>query len=95
MQLSKRVFYPRVHRLKELGLVKRVKGRYFITEFGKVVYRFELMLDNACHDYWKLKALDFIPDDGIPNEERDQIIENMIQNKRIKDIIRHQDVSEL
>ena len=48
--------------LIKTGLVKRQKGRYLLTAFGKVIYSaqidLETKIENALDNYWKLKAID-------------------------------------
>jgi predicted transcriptional regulator len=37
--LTNRQFYPTMKRLMDVGLVKRINGKYRLTTFGKVVFR--------------------------------------------------------
>ncbi len=37
LKLTKKQYYSRISRLIKAGLVKRQKGRYFVTAFGKAV----------------------------------------------------------
>lgn len=37
LKLTKKQYHSRISRLIKAGLVKRQKGRYFVTAFGKVV----------------------------------------------------------
>jgi predicted transcriptional regulator len=50
--------------LTKAGLVKRQKGRYFLTAFGKVIYsahlNLEAKVESAIDNYWKLKAVDLL-----------------------------------
>lgn len=36
------------------GLVKRNKGRYALTAFGKVIYDIEMTIEIALENLWKL-----------------------------------------
>jgi DNA-binding HxlR family transcriptional regulator len=91
LKLTRKQYYSRITRLVKAGLVKRQKGRYFLTSFGKVIYGAQGLLGNAVKDYWKLKAIDSFgvanKEDSMPKEERNKIIEQMISNQQIKEIL--------
>ena len=75
--------------LIKAGLVKRQKGRYLLTAFGKVIYSaqadLETKIENALNNYWKLKAVDSLE---MPSrEERDKVISILIENDEIKGIL--------
>jgi predicted transcriptional regulator len=90
LKLTRKQYYSRITRLVKAGLVKRQKGRYFLTSFGTVIYDAQRLLGNAVKNYWKLKAIDSLggaTDDSIPKEERNKIIDKMINNQQIKEIL--------
>ena len=90
LKLTRKQFYSRITRLVKAGLVKRQKGRYFLTSFGTVIYDAQRLLGNAVKNYWKLKAIDSLggaTNDSIPEEERNKIIDKMINNREIKEIL--------
>ncbi len=90
LKLTRKQYYSRITRLVKAGLVKRQKGRYFLTSFGIVIYDAQRLLGNAVKNYWKLKAIDSLggaTDDSIPKEERNKIIDKMINNQQIKEIL--------
>jgi predicted transcriptional regulator len=90
LKLTKKQYYSRITRLVKAGLVKRQKGRYFLTAFGTVIYDAQKLLGNAVKNYWKLKALDSLggaDNDGIPEDECNKIIDRMINNREIKEIL--------
>ena len=88
LNLTKKQYYSRISRLTKAGLVKRQKGRYFVTAFGKVIYDAQRLLGSAVKNYWKLKALDSLAaNDKVPKEERSKIIDLMISNPQIKEIL--------
>jgi hypothetical protein len=73
----------------QAGLVKRQKGRYILTAFGKVIYsaqmNLEAKIENALTNYWKLKAIDSLE---IPSvEERVKVISALIDNEEIKSVL--------
>jgi DNA-binding HxlR family transcriptional regulator len=90
LKLTKKQYYSRISRLIKAGLVKRQKGRYFVTAFGKVVYNAQKLLGTAAKNYWKLRAIDTLGvanDDIMPKQERRKIIDIMIGNLQIREIL--------
>jgi predicted transcriptional regulator len=91
LKLTRKQYYSRITRLVKAGLVKRQKGRYFLTSFGMVIYDAQRLLGNAVKNYWKLKAIDSFgvanEEDSMPKEERNKIIDQMIRNQQIKEIL--------
>lgn len=74
------------------GLVKRRKGRYFLTALGRVIYsarvNFEAEIESALNNYWKLKAVDSLE---IKRQDRNEIISVIIDNEEIKSILMKED----
>ena len=75
--------------LVKARLVKRQRGRYLLTAFGKVIYSAQMSLEakieSALNNYWKLKAIDSLE---MPSrEENDKVISMLIDNQEIKDIL--------
>jgi DNA-binding HxlR family transcriptional regulator len=90
LKLTRKQYYSRISRLTKAGLVKRQKGRYFVTSFGKVIYEAQRLLGSAVKNHWSLKAIDSLGvsiDDNVPKEERVEIINLMIGNPQIKEIL--------
>jgi DNA-binding HxlR family transcriptional regulator len=90
LKLTRKQYYSRISRLTKAGLVKRQKGKYVVTAFGKVIYEAQRLLGSAVKNYWKLKAIDSLGvsnDDKVPTEERMKIIDLMIGNPQIKEIL--------
>ena len=89
LKLTKKQYYSRISRLTKAGLVKRQKGRYFVTAFGRVIFDSYRLLGTALKNYWKLKAIDSLGvanDSKMPKEQRNKIIEELIDNRQLKDI---------
>jgi predicted transcriptional regulator len=89
MNLSTKQYYSRISGLVDAGLIKRHKGRYSLTMLGHVVYDSQMMIGKTLSYYWKLKAIESIETSasGLPNEEKTQLINTLIDNHQIKDII--------
>jgi hypothetical protein len=90
LKLTKKQYYSRISRLTKAGLVKRQKGRYFVSAFGKVIFEAQRLLESAIKNHWKLKAIDSLGvanDDKVPKEECKKIIDLMVGNQQIKEIL--------
>lgn len=71
------------------AILKVHKGKYFLTLLGKVVYNSHMTIGKTLTYYWKLKAIESIEmsTSGLPNEEKIQLINLLIDNHQIKDIL--------
>ena len=92
MNLTTKQYYSRVSGLLNAGLIKRHKGKYFLTLLGKVVYDCQLTIGKALTCHWKLKAIESIEmsasvKSGIPEGELAKLIDTLIDNRQIKDIL--------
>jgi Mn-dependent DtxR family transcriptional regulator len=89
MQLTRKQYYSRISRLIKTGLVKRENGRYTLTSFGKVIYDFQIAIEIALENFWKLKAIDSLQadDSTLSKEEQTKVLDVLIQNDKIKEVI--------
>jgi hypothetical protein len=92
MNLTTKQYYSRISGLLSVGLIRRDKGKYSLTLLGKVVYDSQMTIGKTLAYYWKLKAIDSIEmsasvTSGIPEGERVQLINALIDNHHIKDIL--------
>ena len=83
--LTRKQFYTKLNELITRGIIKREKGKYYLTTFGKIVYdlTFEYMrkLDSVIEDCWKFKALDLLDiSDEFTNEEKRKIMEQLFNH---------------
>jgi predicted transcriptional regulator len=89
MNLSKKQYYSRISGLLNSGLIKRQKGAYSLTLFGRVVYDAQVTIGEALNYYWKLKSIESIQssiaDKKLPSTELLKIIDTLIDNHKIKD----------
>ena len=60
MNLTPKQYYSRISGLLNAGLIKRHKGKYFLTLLGKVVYETQIAIGKALTYYWKLRAIESI-----------------------------------
>ncbi|MGI8831818.1 MAG: hypothetical protein ACR2IS_04185, partial [Nitrososphaeraceae archaeon] len=92
MNLTTKQYYSRVSGMLNAGLIKRHKGKYFLTLLGKVVYDTQLTIGKALTYHWKLKAIESIEmsasvKSGLPEVELAQLVDTLIDNHQIKDIL--------
>ena len=90
MNLSTKQYYSRIAGLLDAGIIKRYRGKYFLTMLGKVVYESQMIIGKTLAYYWKLKAiesLDISTTSGPLSEEMTQLINALIDNHQIKDIL--------
>jgi hypothetical protein len=89
MNLSTKQYYSRISGLEDAGLIKRHKGKYFLTLLGKVVYDSRMTISKTLAYFWKLKAIESseMSSSGLQNEEETQLINALIDNQQIKDIL--------
>ena len=95
MNLTTKQYYSRIEGLRKADLIKRSRGRYSLTLFGKIVYDAHLSIGRVLNDYWKLKAIESIEASclgQLPREEFTALIETLIDNKQLKNIILGQQV---
>ena len=96
MNLTTKQYYSRISGLINAGLIKRHKGKYFLTLLGKVVYDTQMTIGKALTYYWKLKAIESIEMSSgvrLPKEELTQLISALIDNHSIKDILTKEPLS--
>jgi hypothetical protein len=92
MDLTTKQYYSRISGLLTAGLIKRHKGKYSVTLLGKVVYDSQMIIGKTLAYYWKLKAIESVETSasvttGLPQEERVQLINALIDDHQIKDIL--------
>jgi hypothetical protein len=86
-KLTRKQYYSRMSDMTKTGLLKRKRGKYFLTSLGKVVYNNLRIIESALSNYWKLKAIDSFEIVTAPEEERNKIIDDLIDDYQIKDIL--------
>jgi hypothetical protein len=55
--LTRKQYYVRISGLMDVGLIKRYKGKYSLTSFGRVVYGSLMTISNALDHRPKLVAM--------------------------------------
>lgn len=94
LKLTRKQYYSRTSCLIKAGLVKRQKGRYLLTSFGKVIYSAQMNLEakiaSALTNYWKLKAIDSIESSS---DDLNNIISALIDDQEIKNALMKEEES--
>ena len=92
--LSRRQYYNRIAELVATGLIRRQRGRYRLTSFGRVIHSLQKIAEKAASSYWKLEAIDSIRmSDNSHLAELDlmKIVDILLDDVEIKDIYLHDD----
>ena len=87
LHLSRRVYYYKISTMRKTGLIKRRRGRYYLTPFGKVVYCCTMITKNALDNYYNLKVVEITEDSGFSNEQLSKLVNALIDNKEIKEFL--------
>jgi hypothetical protein len=85
--LSSKQYYYRISAMMETDLVKRKKGRYYLTPFGKVIYCCIMIAKNALDNYYNLKAVESTEGSDFSHEEFSNLLNNLIDNQRVKEFL--------
>jgi predicted transcriptional regulator len=86
--LTAKQYYFRISRMTRAGLIKREKRKYFLTSLGKVVYEAVSTITIGLYYYWRLKAIDVLQFQELQVEQYSKIIDNLIENQKIKEILK-------
>ncbi len=88
LDLTRKQYYSRISALLKTGLISRKSRQYNLTSLGKIVYDAQLMIGSAANTFWKLKAIDSLETEHkLPAEERNKIINTLIDNQDIIKIL--------
>lgn len=92
LRLSRKQYYTRLSMMVDVGLIRKHHSNYGLTSFGKMAYDALGVIELGLTNYWKLKALDSLESAAAktakaPHEEREKILESLIDNTKIKEIL--------
>ena len=85
-KLKRKQYYLGISTLIKSGLVEKRNGKYYLTSFGEVALEARQLIGSGIKDYWRLKAINSIGLE-LPQLERNQIIEALIDKKEIKELL--------
>ncbi len=92
--LSRRQYYNRITDLVTTGLIRRQRGRYRLSSFGKVIHSLQKITERAASSYWRLEAIDSIrmsDNSHLAEVDLMKIIDILLDDVEIKDIYLHDD----
>jgi predicted transcriptional regulator len=88
LKLTSKQYYSRISALTKSNLVQKKGGMLSLTSFGKLVYESQMTIEKGLEDLSKLKVIDSLgASSGLSKEERDNIVNILIQNREIKTIL--------
>jgi hypothetical protein len=70
-----------------IDLIKRQRGRYYLTPFGKVIYCCIMIAKNALNNYYKLKAVESTEGSDFSNEDFRKLVDALIDNQQVKEFL--------
>jgi len=86
--MSKKQFYMRTRQMLNAGIIRRIKGKFSLTNFGIIVYHGQLVMEKGVVSYWKLKAIDSIQESGqIGEHERMMLVKTILNDDSIENIL--------
>ena len=85
--LSSKQYYSRISTMMAAGLIKRNRGRYYLSLFGKMIYCCTTIAKSALDNYYNLKAIEAIEDSGFSNEEFNKLVDALIDNQQVKEFL--------
>ncbi|HZA48512.1 MAG TPA: hypothetical protein VE521_06255 [Nitrososphaera sp.] len=87
--ISKKQYYSRLKRLRNMGVIEKRNSVYRTTTFGSLIYNGQIKpLEDIIANYWNLKAVDILKSrEDFPLPEKEKLIEEMIQSTSLKGIV--------
>ena len=93
--LTRRQYYNRIKDLVTAGLIRRQRGRYRLSSFGKIIQSLQKIAERTASNYWKLEAIDSIrmsENSNLAEVDYMKIIDILLDDVEIKDIYLHGDI---
>lgn len=93
--LTKKQFYVRLKKLRELGFIEKKNSFYRTTTFGSLVYQGQIRtMEEILANYWNLKAVDVLKSrQDFPPQQKEKVIEEIIQNCDLKKLVNNTHLS--
>ena len=86
LKLTRKQYYSRMSAMIDAGIITRRSGKYYLTSFGKIVYKTQMLIGRAHQINWKLKALDAI--ESSSNTKLSSVLVNsLIEDNDLKEIL--------
>ena len=85
--LSSRQYYSRMAAMMAADLIKRQRGIYYLTPFGKVIYCCIMIAKSALKNFYALKAVESIEGSGFSKEDLGKLVDALIDNQQVKEFL--------
>jgi len=87
--ISKKQFYVRLKRLRDMGFIEKRSSVYRTTTFGSLIYNGQIRtMEEILANYWNLKAVDVLKSrEDFPLQQKEKVIDEIIQNCNLKNIV--------
>jgi hypothetical protein len=85
--LRRRQFYSKMSAMMATDLIKRQKGIYTLTPFGKVIYCCIMIAQSTLKNYYNLNAVESIQGSGFSNEDLSKLVNTLIDNQQVKEFL--------
>ena len=85
--LNRRQYYSRISAMMATDLIKRQRGIYYLTPFGKVIYCCIMIAQSALKNYYNLKAVEYTEGSGFSNEDLSKLVDTLIDNQQVKEFL--------
>jgi hypothetical protein len=85
--LSRKQYYSRIDSMMTTGLIKRQRGIYSLSPFGKVIYCCIMIAKNALNNYYSLKVIEYTEGSGFSDEELGKLVNALIDNQQVKEFL--------
>ncbi|MFZ0557362.1 MAG: hypothetical protein WAM26_18925 [Nitrososphaeraceae archaeon] len=95
LSLSRRQYYNRITDLVAAGLIRRQRGKYRLSSFGKVIHSLQKISERTANNYWKFEAIDSIrmsDNSNLAQIDYMKIVDILLDDVEIKDIYLHGDI---
>jgi hypothetical protein len=90
LKLTRKQYYSRINMMVDSGIIRRIRGKYFLTSFGKIIYEAQKLICKATIHTSKLKAVDLLDTPEFSAAEYSKIVDTLIQDDEIKQILSRQ-----
>jgi predicted transcriptional regulator len=86
--ISKKQFYVRLKRLRDVGLIEKRNSVYRTSTFGSLIYNSNIKaLEEMLSNYWQLRAVDVLKARAdFPLQQKERVIDEILQNSSLKAI---------
>lgn len=90
-KFTRKQYYSRMEKMLKSGMIRRRRGKYVLTSFGKVIYEALRTAENGLENFWRLNAMDSLITTGeLPDEEQRKALDALLENEELRKIV-HKD----